>query len=316
MTVAVAGSTGHFAHPALLYRDESEYLDALVPFLEDGLATGEPVAMAAPESRLRVIRSALGSSADRAVLIDMEHAGRNPGRIIPAVLRRFADAHPDSAVRIVGEPIWAGRNELEYPACVQHEALINAAFDGRDVTIVCPYDVSGLGQHMIADAHRTHPVVWDGPRRGPSDRYDPGAVIARYNTPLPEPALAIESVVTAPAELIPIRQWSAAHGERLGLQPARLGDLELIVTELVTNGLVHGAGPCRVRLWDAGAYLVCEVRDHGRWTDPLAGRRPASRTRPGGRGLLMVHQLAELVRTYVTSDSTTQYALMAWNAGR
>ena len=43
------------------------------------------------------------------------------------------DAHPDKHVRVIGEPIWPGRSDLEYPACVQHEALINRAFAVRDV---------------------------------------------------------------------------------------------------------------------------------------------------------------------------------------
>lgn len=89
----------------------------------------------------------------------MTRAGLNPGRIIPSVLRAFADAHQDVHVRIIGEPVWHGRTAVEYPACVQHEALINRAFAGRDVTILCPYDGRALSPDVIADAHATHPVV-------------------------------------------------------------------------------------------------------------------------------------------------------------
>ena len=64
----------------------------------------------------------------------MAEAGRNPGRILPAVLHAFADDHPRARVRIVGEPVWAGRTPVEYPACAQHEALINGSLAGRDVT--------------------------------------------------------------------------------------------------------------------------------------------------------------------------------------
>jgi hypothetical protein len=42
---------------------------------------------------------------------------------------------------------------------------------------------------------------------------------------------------------------------------------------------------------------VVEVADAGRLDDPLAGRRPAGPHQLGGRGLLMVHHLADLVRT-------------------
>lgn len=37
-----------FAHPALLYHTQQEYLDRLVPFVSDGLAVGDPVLVAVP----------------------------------------------------------------------------------------------------------------------------------------------------------------------------------------------------------------------------------------------------------------------------
>ena len=126
-----AATEDQFVHPALLYRDDEEYLDGTVPFIRAGLAAGEPVAVAVPGRNLELLRTALGADTDRVVMRDMTVAGRNPGRIIPTVLLAFAGAHPGRRVRIIGEPIWAGRSAVEYPACAQHEALINAAFTGR-----------------------------------------------------------------------------------------------------------------------------------------------------------------------------------------
>ena len=82
-----------FVHPALLYRDDEEYLAGTVPFIRDGLAAGEPVAVAVPGPNLELIRDALGADAQRVLLRDMAEAGRNPGRIIPTVLLAFANAH-------------------------------------------------------------------------------------------------------------------------------------------------------------------------------------------------------------------------------
>ncbi|NEY36638.1 hypothetical protein GTU99_31595, partial [Streptomyces sp. PRKS01-65] len=156
---AAAGPVDPFVHPALFYRDDEEYLRGTVPFVREGLAAGEPVAVAVPGERLALIREALGDAADGVRMLDMREAGRNPGRIIPGVLRAFADAQPEGRrVRIIGEPIWAGRSDTEYPACVQHEALINAAFQGRTVTILCPYDAHRLDERVLADAHATHPT--------------------------------------------------------------------------------------------------------------------------------------------------------------
>jgi anti-sigma regulatory factor (Ser/Thr protein kinase) len=302
----VTADAGPFTHPALLYRSDEEYLTVLVPFVTDGLAAGEPVAVAAPEPRLRVLRSALGADADAVTMTDMAKAGRNPGRIITGVLRRFADAHPGRHVRIVGEPIWAGRTQAEYPACVQHEALINPAFAGRDVTIVCPYDTSALAGHVVADAHATHPEVWVAADRHPSAEYDPDGAVARYNEPLTAPAEGVETLdVTALGDLPATRRWVAEHATLLGLVPRRVPDLELIANELVINGIVHGGGSARVSLWTEGDDLVCEVSDPGQLTDPLAGRRPPAPGQLSGRGLLLVHGLSDLVRTHTSPEGTT-----------
>lgn len=141
--------------------------------------------MAVPGENLRLVREGLGADAESVRLLDMREAGRNPGRIIPGVLRAFADAQPAGRrVRIVGEPIWAGRSSVEYPACVQHEALINAAFAGRTATILCPYDVRRLDSRVLADAHATHPTVIHDGRPADSEAYAPETVVARYNEPL------------------------------------------------------------------------------------------------------------------------------------
>jgi hypothetical protein len=105
-----------FVHPALFYRTEQEYTQQTVTFLREGLTNGEPTAVAVPGPNLELIKAGLGGDAEGILFLDMTEAGRNPGRIIPKVLRGFADAHPKGRVRIIGEPIWAGRSAVEYPA--------------------------------------------------------------------------------------------------------------------------------------------------------------------------------------------------------
>ncbi|PWK83559.1 anti-sigma regulatory factor (Ser/Thr protein kinase) [Lentzea atacamensis] len=306
---------GPFVHPALFYVSDDEYLAVLVPFIAEGVASDQPVAVAVPAARLELLRSAAGDAADRVTWVDMTQAGRNPGRIIPLVLRRFADAHPDRHARIVGEPIWPGRTATEYPACVQHEALINHAFAGSDVTILCPYDTVGLEDHVVADARATHPVVWEPYRRYSSDLYAPDEVVARYNQPLPEQPDVDELPVTEPTQLSAVRRWAAERARRHGLEADRIADLEYIATELVTNSLVHTPGGCRLRLWRHENHVVCEVRDTGQLADPLAGRRPRPAGLRGGRGVLLVNQFADLVRVHATPHGTTIYALLRPAAG-
>ncbi|MFJ8061945.1 anti-sigma factor RsbA family regulatory protein [Streptomyces sp. NPDC096142] len=293
-----------FAHPALFYRGEEQYTAGTVPFLRDGLATGEAVTVAVPGPHLDLIRAGLGAGADAVRFLDITEIGRNPGRLIPGVLRAFADAHTDRRVRIVGEPVWPGRSAVEYPACVQHEALVNSAFADRDVTILCPYDADRLAPEVLADARATHPVLIDEGAQLPSDAYDPQGALARCNEPLPHPPGAA-SIAFDAGELPKSRYFAVQEAERLGLAGVRLQDLTLAVAELTTNSVLHGGGCGTLRIWAEDERIVCEVHDRGRFIDALAGRRPASRDQPGGRGLLLVHHVSDLVRVHTAPDGTT-----------
>ncbi len=304
MSTPVDTSAEPFIHPALFYRGADEYLAGTVPFIRSGLAAGEPVAVAVPGPNLALLRAELGADADHVRLLDMRAAGRNPGRIIPGVLRAFADTHAEQAVRIIGEPIWPTRTDDEYPACVQHEALINHAFAGRDVTILCPYDTRNLAPDVLADAEATHPLLIDGTGRRTSTAYDPERIIAGYNRPLPEPADAVELVVDA-TNLAQARSLARTHALRAGLTDDRTADVELVVTELVTNSIDHGGGTGRLRIWIADGHLVHEVHDQGTMTDPLAGRHPVSPGQHRQRGLLLVNHLSDLVRLHTGTGSTT-----------
>ncbi|MFE5400765.1 anti-sigma factor RsbA family regulatory protein [Streptomyces sp. NPDC056580] len=313
----MTAAPGPFENPALLYADTEQYLGGVVPFVRGALAAGEPVAVAVPGEKLRLIRDALGADAGAVRCLDMREAGRNPGRIIPGVLHAFADGRPPGRrVRIVGESVWADRSAAEYPACAQHKALVNTAFRGREVTVLSPYDSARLSERALADAHANHPfVIPPGatePR--PSEAYDPEGVVARYNRPLPFPPVpgpAVLALAYGGGALSRARRLVTEHGRRLGLTGLRVQDLSLITAELTTNSVVHGGGTGVLTVWAEDGHVLLEVRDRGRLTDPLAGRRPAVRGRSGGRGLLLVNLLSDLVRTYTAESGTTIRAYLA-----
>ncbi|MEV0200490.1 anti-sigma factor RsbA family regulatory protein [Nonomuraea sp. NPDC050691] len=292
-----------FVHPALFYRGDREYVDATTAFIREGLAADEPVAVAVPAANLRLIESALGADAARVRLLNMEEAGRNPGRIIPGVLRSFADRHTGGHVRIIGEPIWAGRSSTEYPACAQHEALINLAFTGRHVTILCPYDADRLDPEVLREAELTHPVLQDLKGEWASDAYDPHHVVREHNRPFPEPSgfavLRFDRDNFAAA-----RGLAVGLATELGFDGARLDDIRLVVAELCANSLDYGGGAGDIRVWAEADRLVCEVADKGHITDPLAGREPVDPRIAGSRGLLIVNLLSDLVRVHTRAGGT------------
>ncbi|SDM69146.1 sensor histidine kinase [Nonomuraea jiangxiensis] len=292
-----------FLHPALFYRGEREYLAATTAFVRAGLAAGEPVAVAVPAGNLGLIEAALGSDAEAVHLLDMSRAGRNPGRIIPAVLRDFADRHHGRHVWIIGEPIWPGRTATEYPACAQHEALINLSFAGRHMTILCPYDAERLDPAILREAARTHPVLRDATGEWPSADYAPDLVIDGHNRPFDEPAEFV-SLRFDHGNLSAVRGLAGRRAAELGFGKDRRDDVRLTVAELGANSLDHGGGAGLIRVWVAEGRLVCEVSDAGHITDPLAGRKPVDPRAAGSRGLLIVNLLSDLVRVHTGAGGT------------
>ncbi|MGW5398303.1 anti-sigma factor RsbA family regulatory protein [Streptomyces sp. NPDC003952] len=293
-----------FDHPALFYRDLPEYVAGVGAFVRASLSAGEPVLVAVPGPHLDALREGLGASAAGVTWTDMTELGRNPGRIL-AALQDFADMDPGRAVRIVGEPIWPGRSPAEVLEATRHEALINTAFTGRPATVLCPYDARGLAPGVLADARRTHPTLIEDGRPLPSpDHTDAPRVSAECDLPLAEPTGDIPRLPYSHGDLAEVREYADAWARGTALSPACRGDLVLAVSEAAANSLSHGGGKGTLRLWTTGgarAGVVAEIRDGGRLTDPLAGRRrPSLASAHGGRGLWMIHQLCDLVEVRAT----------------
>ncbi|WP_232837017.1 anti-sigma factor RsbA family regulatory protein [Lentzea terrae] len=290
-------SPAPFAHEALFYRDEDDFLTGTTKFVADGVSAGEPVLVAVPEASIALLRGRLGGQADQVHFIDMTEAGRNPGRIIPGVLMAFSASAPQLRVRMVGEPVWPGRSELEYPACVQHEALINTAFEGRKGTLLCLYDAESLPDHVLKDAQRTHPVVIDGTKRVASEWYtDPAGLVDVYNVPLPPPPSSAEEHNFSVGTLAHMRKIVTAYAN--WLRREQIEDLVLAVNELATNSILHASGRGVLRMWREGDTAVCEVSDSG-------SGFPPSFTGLSGFGIVMVNLLCDLVRTHTSHTGTT-----------
>ena len=297
-------------HEAMFYAGDEGFVSGTLPFVAAGLASGEPVLVAVPEPNGALLRSALGADARLVRFRDMTRAGRNPGRIIPWVLRAFVDEHAGQPVRIIGEPIWAERSVIEYPACVQHEALINLALADTSLTILCPYDATRLEPHVLRDAERTHPALaaagleMAGQPWRSTGYTAPEIVVAEYNQPLDEPAGPIDVLPFDIGDLSMVRDFVADHGRRAGLLADRIADLQLAVNELATNSIKHADGFGTVRMWQDDGHLVCEVDDNGVISDPLVGRVSPATDSDRGRGLLLVNFLCDLVRIHTGSQGT------------
>ena len=85
----------------------------------------------------------------------------------------------------------------------------------------------------------------------------------------------------------------------------------LAVNEAAANSIVHGGGHGVLRTWSENGSLVCEVRDRGRITDPLVGRRRPPLDATTGRGVWLAHQICDLVQLRSGADGTVVRVHMA-----
>jgi anti-sigma regulatory factor (Ser/Thr protein kinase) len=297
-------SSSDVSHLAFFYRDERDYLARIQAFAGAGLANGEPVFIAVPGEKGTLLRDHLGEGTRRLRYADMRQLGRNPARIIPEV-RYFIDAHPGQRVRYVGEPIWPGRSAAEMREATRHEALINLAFPGTAATILCPYDAAGLPPSIVREAELTHPAILANGHPAATDCYaGPGSLPPDCEGPLPAPPATAETLYYD-SDLRPIRHLVADHATRAGLPADRVADLVLAASELAANTLRHsGADGGTLHVWHTGEEVLCQVRDQGWITDPLAGRvRRAPDER--GHGLWVVNHVCDLVELRTGPGGTT-----------
>lgn len=101
----------------------------------------------------------------------------------------------------------------------------------------------------------------------------------------------------------PAAARAALHEMQHAIDPRLVGDVMLLVSELVTNSVKYGGDATiqlRVNTSDEGAVRV-EVVDHGSGFVPTGRNRPVSQ--PGGWGLHLVDELTD--RWGVDDDDAT-----------
>jgi anti-sigma regulatory factor (Ser/Thr protein kinase) len=289
-------------HTALVGSPSAERSALVAEFVRQGLARGEAasIGVSAPESE--TLRQALGDRAARAAFWEGAELGRNPGRIIPAMLD-FARAHAGRRVRYVSQPFWAGRSAAETAEVMRHEALVNLAFAQADVSIVCLYDAAALDSLAATAVQQTHPAVYrDGQMRASARYAGPGRVPPAFNRPLAPPSPQGTPVIYR-HDLHPVRAHVARCAREAGLTADRVGDLVIAANEVAANTLCHTAGAGTVQVWRSQDEVICQVQDTGQVIDPLAGRsRPVSDG--SGHGLWVVNQICDLVEFRSGPDGT------------
>ena len=306
MTAAADAAPPAFRHEAFLYHGQDDFLAGVGGFLHEGLADGDLAVVAAPADRLPPLRDVLGPAADDVRFLDMAEIGGNPSRIIAVWAEALAEATAHGrGLRGVGEPAFPGRRAVEFDECHLHELLLNSAFDpGPGWRLMCPYDAERLPEPVRDRALRSHPEWSSTGDRGTTAQL-PTSVDAAFSAPLVPPAGAALRGPFGRDDVPAVRRTVAAWARSCGLPVDRVEVLALAASELATNAVVHGGGAGVLSLWEEPGAVVLEVHDSGRFTDPLAGRRPPGPGAEGGAGLYLVNQLADLTQLRSGPEGTT-----------
>jgi anti-sigma regulatory factor (Ser/Thr protein kinase) len=290
-------------HLALFYAGDSQYVDGVLSFVSPALAAGEPVAIAIPRAKRELLRDALGGYSE-IELFDVAELGHNPARIIPAVEGMLAK-HRGSLLHYIGEPIWHGRSRDEVREVTKHEALINLAWPGAHIRLLCPYDAELLDPYVLVDAEKTHPhLVRDG-RIVPSRSYAGAELPLGCDDALSAPPADALTLPFGLPNLYAVRSLVTWTANQAGMSPGRSADLVLAINELATNAIRHARGGGLLRVWAVPDRVICQVEDAGQIHDPLAGRRAPAQDAEGGMGLWTVNQLCDLVEVRTSEDGTT-----------
>lgn len=300
-------------HQALLYGSDKEFLSTAGTFLCEGLAAGELATAVTTPHNIGLLRRLVGES-ENVRYIEAGDWYRTPGATLGAYLRvvRALPDHPGRH-RVIGEPVWTGRDDLELLEWTRYESVLNATFWGEQAWILCPYDIRTLPDSIVSSALRTHPEVVGGHDTWQSLSYrEPAEFAAECDSVPLEPAVSPRSIEITRDGLHAVRAFVASLATELGLAEPRRTWLLVAVNELATNVVAHGGGCGELRLWRDGGTLTCEVVNAaGELTVPHPGQLWAPKGSPSGYGLWVARQLCDLMQVRVDDGRSIVRVRMA-----
>jgi anti-sigma regulatory factor (Ser/Thr protein kinase) len=288
-----------FVHQALIYGSDQEFMDVSLPFVEAGLSSKQPTLVAVQDRHCEGLRDALGETAEELTLCPAEEWYETSARTRDKFARWVAErTWIGGRARLIAEPPWSLGHQAQVRDWARHESVLNVAFAGQPLTLMCPYDASALPEEILRHARGTHPEIVDRDGVSPSPFYeDPtdfcrrldAAVEAQHGTPALELTFGLD-------DLEGLRRTVRSFVREAGMAEWRADEVVLAVNEVATNAVIHGRPPATARVWHGDDEIVVEVADSGEGIhDALAGQLAPPPTALGGRGLWLTRLLCDAV---------------------
>jgi anti-sigma regulatory factor (Ser/Thr protein kinase) len=106
------------------------------------------------------------------------------------------------------------------------------------------------------------------------------------------------------SDLDSVRRLVSRQARTARLKGTRAAELVTAVNEVATNSIRHGGGAGTLLTWQEQSALVCEIRDRGRFENPVADRRLPAPDVSSPRGLWLANHLCDLVQIRSLAEGT------------
>ena len=131
-------------HGVLVYDSDEAFAEPTAAFLEGGVTDGEGVVAVVDPARRQLLGDALGDVTARVTFLDLDSQYTRPEAAIAAYDARLRRTLRDGApsVRLYGELPQCTTAE-EWDRWIAYDAILNRAFEGRPVSIMCGRRAAG-----------------------------------------------------------------------------------------------------------------------------------------------------------------------------
>jgi transcriptional regulator with XRE-family HTH domain len=171
-------------HQWLPYASELEFSEAGASFLSEGIERSQALIVVTNKKNTNLLHDALGGFASAVQFINSSDWLSAPQETLASFRSLIGEKIQEGFgwIRILGEPIWAGRERDEIKAWVRFESFLNIAFASAPATILCPYNTQALPAEIIRAAEETHPEIVTDEESSVSPPYrDPEDFLFSFN---------------------------------------------------------------------------------------------------------------------------------------
>src|SRR5260370_9858562 len=134
------------AHRVLIYSSNDDFLSSAGPFLVDGIERADCVLVVTSLWQIALLHDALGDNAANVTFRDSSEWYRTPNDALSNYRGFVQERYEQGAqwIRVIGEPVWAGRSDAEVIDWTRYESMINLALASAPATFMCPYDARSV----------------------------------------------------------------------------------------------------------------------------------------------------------------------------